>query len=805
MFDVMTSASEIGPGPGAVMASKGFKSANLKLKTQSDGAKCTHFGNMKHTRETCFKLHGYPEWWNDFQSRKKREGAGTKESTGKATIANALPQLSLVESKSTNSFTALSDQGNYGKALTTGNHQDDNMLILDSGATDHMTFDPHDFLNNTIPRRTHIENANGVQYPVKGAGTVALSSSLSLNHTLLVPSLSSKLISVSQVTKDLNCVVLMYPCLLQDILSKEIIGRGTKRRGLYYMDDTSLGRINQVSRAISNKERHIWLLHRRLGHPSFGYLHHLFPDLFSTEEHSSFKCETCILAKSHRVPYHVSNTQREMPFSLIHSDVWGPSPIVTTNGNRWFVIFVDDCTRMTWLYLLKRKDEVFDVFQSFYIMIQTQFSVKIKALRTDNGGEYVNTKFRDFCQKNGLIHETSCSQTPQQNGVSERKNRHILETARALLIGANVPSQHWDDAVATAAYLLNRMPSKILNFRTPLQTLSGHKSLPTLLMLPPRIFGCVAFVHLHKNQRTKLDPCAVRCIFLGYALHQKGYKCFDPVTKRLYITMDVTFLESETFYTPKSSLQGESQSGEDLILSAIGDGDTENTFEQPGGENTEIIPNDDCSSETMSDQPHNVESDEAHRRDTISNEATSDSSLPLVHDDPSPENITEVTSPTIPYHTTTNMNSTMQYELPFRVNRGKPPSRYSPKVEDRRSKYPIANYMSTHRLSEPLRGFAHKLSSDYIPQNVEDALSEPQWNQAIKEEMKSLQKNETWKLVLLPKGKKTVGCKWVFSIKYNVNGSIDRYKARLVAKGYTQMYGIDYRETFSPVAKLNTN
>ena len=102
--------------------------------------------------------------------------------------------------------------------------------------------------------------------------------------------------------------------------------------------------------------------------------------------------------------------------------------------------------------------------------------------------------------------------------------------------------------MATVVYLINRMPAKILDFKTPLQILSTHISLPSLLMLPPRIFGCVAFVHLHKNQRTKLDPCVVRCLFLGYGLHKKGFRCYDPNTNRTYITMDVTFLESENFY-----------------------------------------------------------------------------------------------------------------------------------------------------------------------------------------------------------------------------------------------------------------
>ena len=142
--------------------------------------------------------------------------------------------------------------------------------------------------------------------------------------------------------------------------------------------------------------------------------------------------------------------------------------------------------------------------------------------------------------------------------------------------------------------------------------------------------------------------------------------------------------------------------------------------------------------------------------------------------------------------------------LPFRYNRGQPPNRYSPDQESKKAKYSIANYMSTQRLSEPLKVFAYQLSTEYIPSTVEEALTDPQWTKAIMEEMTALQKNRTWMLVLLPEGKRKVGCKWVFSIKHKADGSVERYKARLVAKGYTQTYGIDYQETFAPVAKLNT-
>jgi len=159
-----------------------------------------------------------------------------------------------------------------------------------------------------------------------------------------------------------------------------------------------------------------------LGHPSFGYLRHVFPDLFSDVETSELNCDTCILAKSHRATYPLSMNKSDIPFALIHSNVWGPSPVSIVSGVCWFVTFVDDCTRMTWLYLLKHKDEVFKVFHSFHAMIQTQFSAQIRILRSDNGGEYVNHHFQSYFQLHGLIHETSCPQTPQQNGVAERKN-----------------------------------------------------------------------------------------------------------------------------------------------------------------------------------------------------------------------------------------------------------------------------------------------------------------------------------------------------------------------------------------------
>ena len=202
-------------------------------------------------------------------------------------------------------------------------------------------------------------------------------------------------------------------------------------------------------------------------------------------------------------------------------------------------------------------------------MVATQFSVRLKVLWLDNGGEFVNTNLQEYFRVHSLIHEISCAHTPQQNGIAERKNRHILEIARELLFGANALKRYWPDTITTAVYLINRMPTKILQFKTPLEELGEHKNLPSTLMLSPRVFGCVAYVRIPKHDRTKLELCVIWCIFLGYAMHQKGYRCYNLSTRRLYTTMDVTFLEQEIFY-PKphnaSPLQGEIMDKESTCL-----------------------------------------------------------------------------------------------------------------------------------------------------------------------------------------------------------------------------------------------
>ena len=172
-------------------------------------------------------------------------------------------------------------------------------------------------------------------------------------------------------------------------------------------------------------------LHCSMGHPSLFLLRKLYPHFSSL---SSLNCELCQYAKLHRV--HLSprvNNRASAPFELVHLDVWGPCPVVSKTGFGYFVTFVDDYSRTTWLYLMKNHSELFSHFRAFCAETHKKFHVYVQNLRSVNAKEYMSEQFQSFMLQNDILHQTSCVNTPSQNGVAKRKNKHLLETAQALL------------------------------------------------------------------------------------------------------------------------------------------------------------------------------------------------------------------------------------------------------------------------------------------------------------------------------------------------------------------------------------
>ncbi|KAJ7961891.1 Retrovirus-related Pol polyprotein from transposon TNT 1-94 [Quillaja saponaria] len=278
----------------------------------------------------------------------------------------------------------------------------------------------------------------------------------------------------------LGFLILVPLITYMDRRTGRTIGTGRESHGLYHL--TTL----PTSSVACSTDVSPILIHSRLGHPSLSKLQKMVPRLSHL---SSLNCESCQLGKHTRVsfPKH-SRFRAESHFHLVHTDVWGPSRVSSSLGFQYFVTFIDDYSSCTWLFLMKNRSELFSIFQQFCVEIKTQFGVSIRILRSDNSREYFSTSFQHFMTSQGMLHQSSCSHTPQQNGVAERKNRHLIETARTLLLHGHVPLRFWGDAVLTACYLINRMPSSTLHNKIPYSIIFPNHPLYSLPLDKNRYF-----------------------------------------------------------------------------------------------------------------------------------------------------------------------------------------------------------------------------------------------------------------------------------------------------------------------------
>ncbi|KAJ3703988.1 hypothetical protein LUZ61_007693 [Rhynchospora tenuis] len=418
---------------------------------------------------------------------------------------------------------------------------------IDSGATHHVTADLNN-LSNYMPYTgadtLHIGNGMGMQITHIGSSLITVSNfSIALNDILLVPNFSRNLLSLSRLLLDNTLLIEFssHSCLIKDRQTKIPLLQATLSNGLYLLHFPSIS-----SPQVYLGERvsaDLW--HARFGHPSSSTtLHILHKFSLPCSLQTLTLCNDCCVAKSQRLPFISSDFVSTAPLELVHSDLWGPSPIISKDGFRYYVIFVDDFTHYTWIYFLKTKDELSTIFTMFKQQVETLLNHKIKILRTDGGAEFKPLS-RLFPQ---ITHQITCPYTPQQNGLAERMHRHVVSLSLATISKASIPLSYWDEIFASVVYLINRLPTTSVN-TIPYQKLFNHN--PDFLFL--KVLGCLCYPYTRPYNDHKLQMRSIPCVFIGYAYNQKGYKCLDLATNRIYVSRHVVFNEQSFPFSSLSS------------------------------------------------------------------------------------------------------------------------------------------------------------------------------------------------------------------------------------------------------------
>lgn len=587
---------------------------------------------------------------------------------------------------------------------------------------------------------------------------------LILKDVRYMPSISRNLISYGLLEKA-GCTYEGGGFRIEFFKDGQRVITGNCRDGLYYLQGKmSISEVN-ISKAEPDMTK-LW--HSRLGHMSVTNM-----NVLSIEKYIQVKemdkldfCESCVLRKSHKQSFPTAKHTTKAILDYVHSDLWGsPTTPESLGGCKYFISFIDDFSKKVWVYFLKTKDEAFERFKEWKEAVENQTGKKIKCLRTDNGLEFCNSRFDGLCRESGLRRHRTCTYTPQQNGVSERMNRTIMDKVRSMLAETGLGSEFWAEATSTAVYLINRTPNSTIGFKLPEELWSGQK--PDLSHL--RRFGCSAYVHTIQE---KTSPRAIKGTFVGYPFGVKGYRVWIEEEGKCVTSRNVVFHEEEVFKDTMetknakskekaSSVSEEDKKGKRVTFSDdLIRGPSQNSFE---------------SAETSGQGGDISDSDISEDFDPESTE------LPDTDSESSQDEENESGQ---------NVQSLDEYVLARdRVRRKnvKPPSRFD----------------DTNLLAYALI-VADELEIEE-PKSYKEAMECKEnffWKEAAKEEMFSLEKNGTWALVERPKNQKRVGCKWIFKLKPGIPGVEDRrFKGRVVAKGYSQKEGIDYNEIFFPVVK----
>lgn len=580
--------------------------------------------------------------------------------------------------------------------------------ILDSGCSSHMTGDKQKFEKLEKFEGGSVRFGNNDGAKIAGKGTVKIGhGKIKSEEVLFVVGLKHSLLSVSQICdKGNNVTFKRKGCEIRRENDGKLVAIGTRTFGnLYTLEETLEGS------CLLGQENEQWLWHKRLGHISFENLGKIsskkaIRDIPHISKPINSICASCQKGKQTRTTFKAKEHYTHSPLELVHTDLCGPMRTQSISGERYFMLCIDDYTRMTWVLFLKHKSEALERFKAFKNLVENQLERKIKCLRSDRGGEFTSQEFIDYCENNGIKRQFSTARTPQQNGVVERKNRTVQEMARTMLNENKIANRFWKEAVHTAIYIQNRCMLRPHENKTPYEMWFGRKASAKYF----KIFGSKCYIKRIEDNLGKFEDRSDEGIFLGYSTKSKAYKCFNQRLEKIVESIDVRI--DENWQVLKENFPSYEETNEEV----------ESKIEE------ESI------------------------------------------DDSDKESVEE--------------------------------SKDHEKFKSMKKDHPKIQIIGDPTIGVQTRKKTFSLLSKIEPKNVIEASKDEHWVKAMEEELEQIEKNKTWELVPRPTNKSVIGTKWVFRNKLNEEGQVIRNKARLVCKGYSQVEGVDFEETFAPVARL---
>nr|GFA91643.1 integrase, catalytic region, zinc finger, CCHC-type, peptidase aspartic, catalytic [Tanacetum cinerariifolium] len=536
--------------------------------------------------------------------------------------------------------------------------------------------------------------------------------------------------------------------------------------------------------------------HRRLSHLNFDTINLLSKNdivvgLLKLKFIQDHLCSSCELGKAKRNSFHTKLTPSlKRRLHLLHMDLCGPMRVASINGKRYVLVIVDDYSRYTWTHFLRSKDEAPKVLIDFLRLVQRGLQAQVRVVQTDKGTEFLNQTLHAYFAAEGIQHQTSIARTPEQNGVVERRNRTLVEAARTMLSAAKVPLFFWAEAIATACFTQNRSLVIPRHEKTPYHIINDQKSSVKFFY----IFGFVCYIVRDGENPDKMKEKGDECIFVGYSNQSRAYRVFNKRTRVIMESIHVNFDELPQLASdhnssdPAPEYRTVKMSNElDLLFSPMFDellNGSSNAVSKSSAVSATDAPNQrqqyttPLNNHTTPEQSCQVQS---HESTVISSENINQAETHAENDQVANDEFINIFSTLV-------------------QDQGETSSRHvdSSNMHTFYQRYPFEHrWTKDHPLEQVIGNPSQSVRTRrQLESDVEMCMF------ALTEELHQFDRLDVWKLVDTPLCTNVINLKWLWKNKRHEENTVIRNKSHLVAKGYAQKEGVNFEESFAPVARL---